>query len=306
MNYEAPELAAGEKRYKWSLWWVEKRALLAKIGLGIWAVVDAILIIFALWTMVDTFLISYENERSMAAGFAANQEQRHIVTMSNAPEPVKLSSDVSVFSLGDGRYDFYATIENPNEKHWLEFDYYFVYGNTLTETKHGFVFPIESKPLVDLAVSAEIRPTNAKVVIDNLDWHFVSPHLIPDFSDWREDRLDFRVTDAEYIPSLEIDKSVGRSTFTITNRTAFGYWEPLFYVLLYRGASVVGVTSTTIDQFFAGTSRTVEQNWFGALSAVSDIEVIPEIDLFDSSVYMPLKGESEIDLRERIFEGRRR
>ena len=45
VNYEAPELASHEKRYKWSLWWVEKRALLAKIGLGIWAVVDAVLII---------------------------------------------------------------------------------------------------------------------------------------------------------------------------------------------------------------------------------------------------------------------
>jgi len=304
IDYETPELQSQEKRYKLSLFWVENRALFGKILLGIWAAIDVVLIIFALVVMVDAFLISYENERSLGLGFGLNQANLHELTLSGAAEPVRLSSS-EVFVLGDGRYDFYATIENSNENHWLEFDYYFEYGGEQTEPIHGFVYPLETKPLVEYAYEASSKPSGAKVIIENQDWHFISPHLITDFQEWKDDRIGFTVTDAEYSSSIdELDKTVGRSTFTVRNSTAYGYWEPAFYILLYRGSAPVAITRTTIDQFASGAERVIETNWFGTLSAVNSVEVIPEIDLLDISVYMPLTGETQTDIRERVFERR--
>ncbi|MFH1433628.1 MAG: hypothetical protein ABIG32_01920 [Candidatus Uhrbacteria bacterium] len=304
VDYQAPELETQEKRYKLSLLWVENRALLGKILLGIWAAVDVILIIFALVVMVDAFLISYEVERALGLGFGLNQANLHELTLANAAGPVRLSN-TEVFVLGDGRYDFYATIANENENHWLEFDYHFEYGNVVTESKRGFVYPLETKPVVEFAYEADSRPSGAKVVIENENWNFISPHLIADFQQWKDDRIGFTISNASYTASIdELEKSVGRSTFTVRNSTAYGYWEPAFYILLYRGASPVAITRTTIDQFEPGAERVVETNWFGTLSAVNTVEVIPEIDLLDISVYMPLTGETGLDTRNRVFERR--
>ncbi len=295
-EYQAPDIGAVEKRYKWSLLWIKVREPLRKSGLVIWAVVDVLLILFVLWTMIDTYLISYEGERALFAGMALNQSNRHQVVLSTVPEALKLS-DADVFALGDGRFDFYAQVENKNENYWIEFDYYFEYsGELVTESRSGYVYPLSSKPLIDLAVELNTNPQTTQVVIENVEWHFVDPHLIPDFAAFLEDRLDFEIVETDYVPSLDFDTVVARSSFTVENQTAYGYWEPVFYVLLYRGTSVAGVTQAIIPEFAPGDERTVEQNWFGTLPAVTKVEVIPEVDLLDTDSYLPLEGDIQEDL----------
>lgn len=302
-QYQAPELATGEKRYRLSLFWVNNRQLIKNILLGIWAVVDALLIIFALWVMIDTFLISYQNERALLASMGINQVTRYQNIHGTLPETLEAETEASVFVLGDGRYDFYSTITNDNLDYWVQFDYYFTFGTEQTDRQSGFILPDETKPLVELAHTSVSRPTNAELVIENLDWNYVDPHTIADYESWRDQRMNFVVTDAVYTPELEnFDNTVGRSTFTIKNNGAFAFWEPEFYVVLYRGSSAVAVTKTLIAEFEPGQSRTIEQNWFGSIPSITKLEVIPEIDLFDASVYMPLVGETEEDLRDRIFD----
>lgn len=295
-EYKAPDIGVAEKRYKLSLFWIKVRRPLAKIGLVLWAVADVVLILFALWVMIDTFLISYEPERTLFAGMAVNQNNRHSVVLSTSPETIKLF-DADVFALGDDRYDFFAQVENKNEDYWVEFDYYFTYSSgQQTEPQHAFVFPLNAKPLVDLAVSLDKAPSQVQVVVDEVEWHFVDPHQIPDFAAFEAARLNFIVKDTDFIPSLDFDTVVARSSFTVENDTAYGYWEPVFYVLLYRGTSVAGVTKARIDQFASDDTKTVEQNWFGNLPAVTEIEIIPEVDLFDPNVFMPVKGAIQEDL----------
>ena len=166
--------------------------------------------------------------------------------------------------------------------------------------------PLESKPIVELAYDSFSRPSSADIIIENLEWNFVDPHTVPDYEAWRDERLNFPITNAEFTPELDsFDSSVGRSTFTVYNNGAFAFWEPAFYVVLYRGSNAVAVTKTSIEQFEPGDSETVEQNWFGAIPSITKIEVIPEIDLFDVLVYMPLTGETQEDLRDRVFDSRR-
>jgi hypothetical protein len=296
-NYIAPQLAAEEKRFKYSLIWVEHRDLLRKIGFSIWGGIAGLMILFSLWVMVDTFLIGYESERALLVNMGLNQSTRHNAVLASAPTAVKLSSQADIFSLGDDRYDFFATIENDNENYWLEFDYYFSYGSSVTDAVHGFIYPSESKPLVDLAWESTTRPSSAKVVLENIEWHMIDPHEIADFAVWREDLLDFEIAETEFDSSIGYDTAVGRSTFTVTNNSAYAYWEPLFYVLLYRGESMAGVTTTVVQQFTPGDEQTIMQNWYGTLPSVTRVEVIPEVALLDDSVYMPLTGELQEGLQ---------
>ena len=298
-EYIAPELAAEERRYKYSLWWVSNQSLLAKIGLIVLACADAILILFALWMVVDTYLISYEAERAQIITMDLNQPTRHQTNLSTAPDPVTLSSSASVFSIGDQRYDFYATISNENDDYWLEFDYYFKYGSKQTDPQTGFVYPNESKPVVDLAWVSTTTPSNAKVVIENLNWNYINHHDIPDFDAWRDDLMNFQITEAGF-EQLDLD-SVGRSSFMLNNETAYSYWEPKFYVVIYRGSQVAGVTTTVANQLEAGEERLLEQNWYGSTAAITKVEVVPEVALLDADVYMPLTSEDKGDLRERVL-----
>ncbi len=296
-NYIAPELAAEEKRFKYSLIWVEHRDLLRKIGLTIWGGVAGLMILYSLWVMVDTFLISYETERALLVNTGLNQSTRHNAVLASAPGALKLSSSSDIFAIDDDRYDFYTTVENENEDYWAEFDYYFSYGSSVTETKHGFVYPVEEKPLVYLAWESDSRPSSAQVILENIQWHMIDGHTIPDFVTYREDMIDFDITDADFESSIGYDTTIGRSTFTVENDSAFAYWEPLFYVILHRGESVAGVTTTVAPQFAPGDKDTIEQNWYGTLPAITDVEIIPEVELLDDSVFMPLTGELQEGLR---------
>jgi hypothetical protein len=302
-NYVAPELAAEEKRYKYSLWWVGNRSRLAKLGLIFWAGINVLLILFALWVMVDTYLIDYQDERALLVMMGLNQDERHDNTVATTPESLKVDTSAEIFSLGDSRYDFYSELENSNENYWVEFDYYFTYGSSQTEVRKGYAYPSESKPLVELAWNSDNRPTSAKTVVENLQWHFLDPHTIPDFVEFEEERMSFSIYDTDFDPSLDTETgdTITQSVFTVRNSTAYSYWEPVFYTILYRSSSVVGITKTTLNKFEAGETRTVEQNWYGTIPSVTEIEVVPEIAILDLSVYMPLTGETQEDLRERVY-----
>ncbi len=99
------------------------------------------------------------------------------------------------------------------------------------------------------------------------------------------------IEDVAFSRELEIDsEEIGRVSFTVRNTTAYSYWEPSFTILLMRGGSVAGVTRTTLTRLKSGDERSVAVNWFGSLPAVTKVEVIPEVNLFDPDVYMPLSA----------------
>jgi hypothetical protein len=278
--------------YKRSMWWVEHRDQLKKIGIGILIAFDAVLILFALWVYVDVFLLtSGKIERATAEMVVYNQADLRAFSVEHAADDL-ITKEVDVFPLGDNRYDLYTTLANPNDDWYATFRYAFVIGSTETDEQTGFILPSEEKPIVYLAYEAESRPTNARLALREIQWKRVDPHVISDYERWRNDRLGFEITNPAFSTELQIDaKEIGRATFEVKNATAFSYWEPAFYVLLMRGSAVAGVTRTTIDRFESGDAREVSVSWFGTLPAVSRVEIVPEINLFDPDVYMPLSGE---------------
>lgn len=292
--------------YKRSLWWVEHRALLRRIVIIVLAAFDAALLLFSAWTFLDTFVVSVDREDRAVAEVAV-VGQMDLRNFSTAQSADAMSvSEMQVLTTGDKRYDFYTTLANANRDWYAEFQYAFVIGDTETDEFSGFILPGEEKPLAYFAWEADSRPTGVRLDIRDLAWHRVDPHAIADYDTWEADRLGWNITAPLFSRELAIDKEeIGRISFTVSNTTAFSYWEPVFYVLLLRGNSVAGVTSTTIDRFESGDTRSMVINWFGTIPAVTKIEVIPAVNLFDPDAYMPLEGETATDIRERVLRGRR-
>ena len=288
--------------YKLSLWWVEHRALLKRLGYGTFIAVDTVLLSFVIWTMLDSFAISYDAEqRAVAEMVVFSQSDLHAYTVANAAVDLE-TTEARVFSIGDGRYDMYAEVTNENTDWWAEFSYYFITDEGDTEVNEGFILPSESKPVVELAMDADLPISDAELVLASISWHRIDHHSIKDYPTWSSDRLNIEIDGAAFTKETGFEDEVyGRTAFTISNDTAYSYYDAKFFILLYRGSSVAGVNRTTLSELNSGDEIDVGVNWFGTLPSVSKVEVVPEINIFDIDTYKPLDGETTRDTRTRVL-----
>lgn len=284
--------------YKFSLWWVEHRAFLRRFVYGIFIAVDGILLLFVVWTMLDSFAVSYgDDEREVAKIVAYGQSDLNAYTLASAADPI-VPEQVLVFGIGDNRYDFFTELSNPNADWWVEFSYAFAFDAGSTTPAQGFLLPGQSKPIVALAVTSQTPVRDGQLELTDMRWHRLDHHTISDYPAWQEDRLRLIITDATFSKETGFESDVfGRTTFTVYNNTAFSYFDPSFFVLLKRGAAVVGVSRATVASLEVGERQEISLNWFGTLPAATSVEVIPDIHLFDPDVYKRLQGQPGIDTR---------
>ncbi len=288
--------------YRLSVWWVTHRALLKRIGFALFIAVDAALLLFGGWHLLDAFAVSYGVEQNAVMRMVAlGQSDLHAYTAANAAVDLEVG-DGRVISIGGGRYDLYATLANQNEDWWAEFTYAFSIGGEQTESREGFILPTQEKPVAELAVESASPIPSASLVLQDVRWHRVDAHGIPDYATWADDRLNLTISASSFEKETRFDGEVfGRTAFTIENDTAYSYYDVGLFVLLLRGSSVVGVNRTTLSALESGVETEVTVNWFGTLPSVSQVQVIPELNIFDLEVYKPLQGESTRDTRTRVF-----
>ena len=288
--------------YKLSLWWVENRALLKKIGIGTLIAFDAVLLLFILWNVLDVMAINYGKEQlEVEKAVVLNQSDLHSYTLANAAAALE-NDVVRVFSIGGDRYDFYTSLTNVNSDWWAEFTYKFVYSGGETEPMQGFILPNQEKPVVSLAheFDQSIRVGTFEFV--DVDWHRVDNKLISDYEDWSSNRLDIEISNQKHTRETQFEnQTFGRTSFVASNNTAYSYYDPVFYILLKRGSSVVGVNQATFQSFESGKNEDVVVNWFGTLPSVSNVDIFLDLNIFDIKTYKPLTGETSFDTRTRAF-----
>lgn len=287
--------------YRFSVWFVAHRAFLRRVAYGLLIGFDAVLLLFVLWTFLDSFAVSYtDDQREVAKIAVLGQNDLRAYTVSNAGDPI-VESPVRVFSLGNGRTDFYTELSNPNTDWWVEFSYSFVHESGATQVESGFLLPSQTKPVIALAVQTQSAVREANLVLSQIKWHRVDRHVISDYQAWQDQRLNFKISDAVFTKETGFEKETfGRTQFTVFNNTAFGYYSPRFYVMLKRGSAVVGINQATVASLGPGETTEVVLNWFGTIPSVSSVEVIADVAVFNASVYMPLEGSSGIDTRTRV------
>lgn len=291
-----------KRLYRLSLWWVEHRVLVKRIGYGLFIAFDVVLLLFVGWHLLNAYAIKYGAEQGIVLRMVAlGQDDLHRYTLSASADDLG-QNDVRVISIGDNRYDLYTVLQNPNDDWWAEFEYAFELDDGQTQTRQGFILPMEEKPIVEFAVESGVPISSSALVIESVRWYRLDHHLISDYLTWSEDRLNITIENAQYEQETRFDGEVyGRTTFMVRNDTAYSYYDVGLYILLQRGSSVVGVNRTTLSVLESGDETEVTVNWFGTLPSVSQVEVIPELNIFDVGVYKPLAGETTRDTRTRIF-----
>ncbi len=298
LNSVNPELQTIEKQHRREIMVLDARPLLARVMLGLWIGIDAILLIFFVWQVI-WYLVSgsFFEVRDMAK-LGANVGVMHEVVNNRAANDLIIAG-ANILKSSDSASDFYTLIENPNEDWYATFSYVFSYSDGNTGTMEGYVMPGEEKYLIALNVKSDVRPSSADISLSNVVWHYVDRHEVSDVGTWIEEHDNFIVSDASHITDIELSEDkIARSLFTITNASAYAYWEPVFTILLKRNGVIVGLNQATVQRFEAQESRDVEVHWSGDAVTTGTPTILPNLNYFDSSSYMMPGGSQANDWRD--------
>ncbi len=205
------------------------------------------------------------------------------------PQQLQFGS-VSTRSIGNNRYDFFVLVDNPNDD-WAvsQIAYQFVAGDGVIEdTASTWVLPGQQKYLVKLGVELPAPPRAVQLEITELHWRKAS-----DYAERAAEVDRFEISSVDFAAS---ERQSGRvpistSSFTITNNSAYSYWDMGLYVILMQGGTPAAITYVVQEGLDALETRSFEVNWYQPLSRPSSTTIIPDINFLDPSVYRPVTGQ---------------
>ncbi len=290
MQPEQHEIGSGlsEKQLGYASWWVQNSPLLKKIGFGLLITFAAVNWGFVFWTLLDGFVISYPLESRIVQHIAQNELTLDTL-LQTAPKPVQ-TSDISIFSATGNRQNFLVQMTNDNTQWWAEFTYHFTNGDVQTPDHKSYILPQSQRYLTELGWRGASFG-NAQLVIDNVRWHRISADVVgagKDYASFANDRNQLQLLNPEYKNDLTIGtQTIGRTNFTLTNPSGFGFWEVEITAILYRAGSAVGVTSIVERTIKPGETRPITIDWFENLPGVSKTELQANVNVLDPSVYLP-------------------
>jgi hypothetical protein len=294
----SPELQAIDREHARGVRMLETLPRLQKIGLFSAIALEVLMGIFLI-VVVFGFVVSGSFADIRAAGaFDDNIDASHAIAKGSDAEALSIGT-AKVLQGTPTSYDFFAAVKNGNADWYATFTYVFTAGSTTSRTEEGFAMPGESTYLVSLGYPLDARPSSPTITVSDVVWHRVDHHAAPDVPAWLEDHGGFTLTTPTYAPDIDFTQTkIGRTTFTVTNSTPYGYWSPQFTVVLERAGAVVGISKATLLELDAGDVRPVDVRWYGDLPVTATATVLPSINYFDPASYMPPRGTTGTDVRD--------
>jgi len=264
----------------WSLWWVNHRVQVIRLGFGVFIAFDALLLGAGLWGFTDWLAIGgIKEEQAIRMMTRADYGQVPGVTL----EEVQIAAPV-VLQGAKGKIDVLIPVENRNARFWAGLRYRLIVGGVEQPIKDAFVLPNQAKYLSELGISAE-NGSSVELKVERRVWHRALTGGI-DQQAFADARLKVAAENAVFKPSDPLATApVASAAFTLTNDSAFGYYDVGLLTLLFRGEAVVGANRVTVDRLLPGERKPMEIFWYQSLPQVTKVEVIPEINIYDPDVY---------------------
>ena len=187
--------------------------------------------------------------------------------------------NTTAYQSSKNKYDFIATIDNPNKDWYVpSFTYAFTANGVTLEEKTGSLMP-NAEHLV-AAFSQELaNAAQASITVEHgkLNWQRVTNYSYLT-------ALDFGITNIERSTSTASDGSqITTVSADIANNSFLGYWETEFTVVLYSGTQIVGVDKIFLEKFQPGESRHIVSQWEFVSRPVSNVEIFPDFDYLSES-----------------------
>lgn len=206
------------------------------------------------------------------------------------PVPLIISNETLLFigrsSIEPSKtlYDLVAEIENPNDV-WminsLEAEF------TLDGQKAPatlFLLPNEKKYLYSLNQAVEGRVQTISLEIQKFNWQRIRPE--------KRTQLDILKNlvfeEINFIPPMIVNQKItpAQIKFKANNKSAYSFWQVNAQIALYQGSKIVDFYVMPIKNWLANQSQQLEINLVKPVEFVSQIKIIPDINLLDENVFI--------------------
>jgi|WetSurMetagenome_2_1015567.scaffolds.fasta_scaffold03831_10 hypothetical protein len=287
-RYDTDVEGVSMKKLETGLWLIKNRGLFYKILVGILAAVIIIGWVYSLCGWGKYLFIGMANDARMMTSLVQSQVLDKIQLEQRKAKDLIYSS-VGVLKI-DGKYDLYATVRNPNDKHWGTFSFCFTTNTGEQSCGKDFILPGETKYVASFAQVFQTAPANVSFYITSMNWVRIDNHTIPDWNKYRDQRLNISIINPVFTPG-EISSAAEKITinnlsFSALNNSPFGFWEAPLFIVLSNNNQIVGINKYTIQNFTSFETANVQIAWPGNIGPVDKITVTPEINIIDPSVYL--------------------
>ncbi len=282
LQYVSPTGELPNRTLRLGEWYVMHKILLQHIGTGILIAWCVVTMGFSLYKWGEYLFIGMKQDDML---LLTQLRAENYQAMHPSYEARELSfGDVRVFRSAESVYTFSAGVTNPNARHLAYMQYKFVYASGETVATNAVILPGQTREIAVFGFSSTEYPADAHLVVESTRWRRVDPHRVADVGAFITERLKF-IIDHFTFANPE-GASVPSVTFDLTNDSAYSYWQPVFYVELYNGQELAGLAYVSIDRFLAGETRHIDVRLFGDTLSVSDIRLIPTVNIFDSASFV--------------------
>ena len=282
-NYTDPISGVSLKKLRMGFWFVRNLPLFKKT---MWILL--VVVVVGVWIYAITGFGWYIFKGMKEDEKMINEMATQGVSSTQKTSNELTSSSVTILQHKD-KYDLYAKVGNPQEHYTATFDYCFTQADEEISCQKGFIFPQENKYVLSLSQELNNR-SNVGLNIKNINWNRIDYHEIRDWEEYKKERLDIEFKEAKYSSSAQNEYSdqvdLNTLTFTAINDTPYSYWEADLNIILYNTGSIVGVNTYTIDRFRSGEKRDIELVWSANINRVTDVSIIPNINILDKENYM--------------------
>jgi len=273
-------------KMNFGLWLSENRAKILRIIIICLIAISAFFFVYSSYSYIVYFL-NGSTSKDLASLVKSN-----VVSQRNVVSDIVVSTP-QIFRSGEA-HDLVVTIKNPNDKFFAHFNYCFNIEGRSPVCGNGFALPGEEKYIVALGQKIGTDQLAVSFKINSVSWQRIDTHKIINWNTFASDRLNFSLENVNLALADEsgLSEKVGLDSldFTITNRTAFGYYEVPLSIAFYRDSELVGVNRYVVKDFLAGESKSVRLSWLGGLPNITRTSVKPELDLSDDSIYLKYQG----------------
>lgn len=265
------------REMNFGLWIAEHRRLITRVITVFLILLSAFFFIYSTYAYIIYFV----------RGPIDNQVENQVLSPRKVVDDLILEPVRALARGGD--YDLVLKINNPNDNFWADFRYCFYQDETQLECNNSFILPSEEKYVMLLA-SKITSSTGVSFKIEDIFWSRVNRRAIPDWPLFLAERIDFVVSDIQFLNASRsgLSELVKFNTleFSIYNHSAYNYFEAPLEILLYSGSQLVGVEWHLVNNFMAGETRAVKISWPGDIGNVDDVKITPRIHVIKDDVYL--------------------
>lgn len=283
-DYQIHDLS--EKELKFGYWFLTHTEQLRKILIGF-----IIFICVVVWGLAGYGLVKYlkdlPQDKAITAGIINATVDYESFRQRNQPLGLQISEPEIIYT-GKNKYDFVASVYNPNQKRGVvELAYVFRAENFATPTATATILPEQKVYLLSLANISEWRLSQAKVEIVDLRWQSLVEKI-----DLTASLID--VADISFAAQPVGDGL--KLSFTAKNNLLKNLWEVDFQAVLIGAGGIVGANQLKVENFLAGEKKEIEMNWFERLPKVQSAEIIPLVNIYKSDIYFERPAQPAAEL----------